>query len=105
MFTVNSFNSTFRDSSLAPIIATPIIIYSNLETDKTIILSNNKGKAGIYQWTHKESGKIYVGSAYDLYNRFRQYYSKGYLRRYKNIFIMLYFYTVILHLIYQFLSK
>lgn len=78
---------------MAPIISTPIIVYYNLETDKTIILSNNKGKAGIYQWTHKESGKIYVGSAFDLYNRFKQYFSKGYLRRYKNSYI----YNALLH--------
>lgn len=32
---------------------TPVIIYNNVDTDKSIILSNNKGKAGIYMWTHK----------------------------------------------------
>jgi hypothetical protein len=29
----------------------PVIIYSNAETDNSKILSDNKGKTGIYQWT------------------------------------------------------
>jgi hypothetical protein len=43
--------------------AAPAIIYFNAESDKSQILSDNKGKAGIYQWTHLESNKIYIGSA------------------------------------------
>ena len=31
-------------------------------------------------WTHKESGKIYVGSAFDLFKRLRKYYSSSYLK-------------------------
>lgn len=41
----------------------PIIIYNNGDVDKAKILKENFGKAGIYQWTHLESGKFYVGSA------------------------------------------
>jgi hypothetical protein len=41
----------------------PVIIYNNADIDRLKILSDNKGKTGIYQWTHNESGKIYVGSA------------------------------------------
>lgn len=62
----------------------PIIVYSNADIDKSIILSDNKGKAGIYQWKHKESGKIYIGSATDLSVRLKGYYNKNYLRRIKN---------------------
>ena len=40
-------------------------VYKNAETEKLQILSDNKGKAGIYLRKHKESGKIYVGSAED----------------------------------------
>jgi len=65
----------------------PIIIYSNADTDKLSILSENKNKAGIYQWIHKESGKIYIGSAVDLYKRLRQYYSISRLNRNKNQYI------------------
>src|SRR5690349_16541872 len=55
----------FQDSLLA----IAVIIYSNAETDKLQILKDNKGKAGIYQWTHIESGKTYIGSAVDLSRR------------------------------------
>jgi len=53
----------------------PVIIYSNAEIDKSVILSANKGKAGIYQWKHNESNKIYIGSAVDLSKRLIKYYS------------------------------
>ncbi len=57
----------------------PTIIYNNVEIEKSIILSDLKDKSGIYLWTHKESGKIYIGSAFDLSYRISKYLSKGYL--------------------------
>jgi hypothetical protein len=63
------------------------IVYTSVDSDKPKILSDNKGKAGIYQWKHKESGKINIGSAFDLYKRFRNYYSKSYLTRFSNSYI------------------
>jgi len=62
----------------------PIIVYFNAETDKTAILSDNKEKAGIYQWTHLESGKKYIGSTVDLSKRLRCYYTISYLTCYSN---------------------
>lgn len=62
----------------------PVIIYSNLETDKSKIIKDNKGKSGIYLWTHKESGKMYIGSAVDLSKRFTSYFSPLYLKRANN---------------------
>ena len=64
-----------------------VIVYSNPESDKLKILSDTKGKAGIYQWTHRESGKIYIGSTVDLSKRSKNYYSKSYLNRNKNMYI------------------
>jgi group I intron endonuclease len=64
-----------------------ITVYPNIETCKDRILSENKGKAGIYQWIHKESGKSYIGSAVDLSNRFRKYFSKSYLNNNKSMYI------------------
>lgn len=58
----------------------PVKIYTNALTDKSKILSDNKGKAGIYLWTLLESprsglaSKIYVGSAFNLSIRLYQYY-------------------------------
>jgi group I intron endonuclease len=60
------------------------IIYPNVASNKSRILSENKGKAAIYQWKHKESGKIYIGSAFDLTKRFSLYYSKNYLEKNKS---------------------
>ena len=57
-----------------------VIIYLNAKTDRSSILSNNKGRAGIYMWTHLESGRIYVGSAFDLSKRLKNYYSPTYLK-------------------------
>jgi len=62
----------------------PIIVYSNAETDKLLILSENKGKSGIYLWTHNETGRVYVGSAIDLSKRLEFYYSPLALKRLKN---------------------
>lgn len=55
-------------------------IYHNTETDKSLILSDNIGKAGIYMWTHKETGKFYIGSAVDLSKRLSTYYSPSWLK-------------------------
>jgi len=70
---------------------TPIKYYANAEIEKSILYKDNKRKAGIYQWTHRESGKIYVSSAIDLYVRFRTYYFK----RIKNNNSLSYIYSVI----------
>jgi len=64
-----------------------IIVYSNADTDKLKILSDNKGRAGIYMWTHNESGKRYIGSAFDLSNRIKQYFSIYHLERDSSMYI------------------
>jgi group I intron endonuclease len=58
---------------------TPIVLYENINTDRSRILSDNKGLAGIYQWTHLESGKIYVGSAVNLSERLKDYFTLSYI--------------------------
>jgi group I intron endonuclease len=65
----------------------PVIVYSNAETEKSKILKDNKEKAGIYQWKHLESGKIYVGSAFDLSKRLKYYFNKKYLEQNKSMYI------------------
>jgi hypothetical protein len=57
----------------------PIVTYSNADTKKSQILSDNKGKAGIYLCAHIESGKIYVGSASNLKTRLSLYFNLNYL--------------------------
>jgi pyridoxine/pyridoxamine 5'-phosphate oxidase len=57
----------------------PVVIYNNADIDKLRILKDNKGKSGIYMWTHLESGKRYIGSAFDLSKRLNNYFLKSYL--------------------------
>jgi hypothetical protein len=80
-FILSSF-SLIEESNILFSIFVPIMIY-NAEIDKAKILSDNKGKTGIYLWRHNESGKIYIGSALDLNKRLRNYCSKSYLNRHK----------------------
>jgi group I intron endonuclease len=63
----------------------PIIIYKNVKTDKKNILSDLKNKAGIYMFSHNDSGKVYIGSAYNLSKRFQYYYSPTELKRIDNL--------------------
>lgn len=72
MVNTNNTNITNRSSNFIP-----AIIYNNAEINKLTILSDNKNRTGIYQWTHNESGKIYVGSAINLSKRLFAYYSKS----------------------------
>ena len=53
----------------------PVKIYLDADLQKVSIVKDNKGKAGIYRWTNKNNGKIYIGSAVDLTNIFFHYYS------------------------------
>jgi GIY-YIG catalytic domain len=86
----DSFNNFNKESKVSA-----VIVYSNVETDKSKILSENKGKAGIYQWIHIESGKTYIGSAVDLSKRLKDYFSKSHLERTKTRYIL----QIILHLL------
>jgi hypothetical protein len=47
---MDTINNTIVKSELLV-----VKVYNNADTDKLQILSDNKGKAGIYQWTHNES--------------------------------------------------
>ena len=61
-----------------------VIVYNDAETDKSKILSDNKGLSRIYQWKHLETGKVYIGSAVDLSNRLESYYFFSLLKRADN---------------------
>lgn len=54
-------------------------IYKNADLDKLRIVSENKGKAGVYRWTNLIDGKSYVGSSKNLGVRLRSYLSFTYL--------------------------
>jgi excinuclease UvrABC nuclease subunit len=60
---------------------TPEKLYSNLEECKRVIYKENKRKSGIYRWTNLVTGKSYIGSAVNLTERLKQYFSPKYLDR------------------------
>lgn len=62
-------------------------VYFNADTDKLDIIKDNKDKAGIYLWTHINSGATYVGSSIDISKRLNSYYSLSYLTRRKKSYI------------------
>lgn len=64
-----SFNSD-RNINSSHNFLIPKVIYNNIETQKVLILKDNKGKSGIYRLTNLINSKTYIGSAIDLTTRF-----------------------------------
>ena len=70
----------FKDSNPKDIAnITPIKTYLNSDVEKALVLSDNKGKCGVYRWTHLASEKCYVGSSVDLSRRLKNYYNISFL--------------------------
>lgn len=86
-FILTYYTKLFKiyDSSMSTIM--PIMVYLNAGSDKIKILTDNKGKAGVYCWTHESTGKCYIGSSNNLTQRLREYYSEAHLKRNKNSYI------------------
>ena len=75
-YSTSSPNDT-NNSSDDPFI--PAVIYEDASAMKKAILKDNAGKAGIYMWTNKLTGDIYVGQSIDLRKRFIKYFSLSYI--------------------------
>lgn len=56
---------------------TPVKIYNNAGLQKSHILTENRGLAGIYRWINKLNNRTYVGSAENLSKRLAIYYRKS----------------------------
>jgi hypothetical protein len=69
----STLNKEIKNPSSESLI--PAVIYPYASTDKSIILKDNKNKAGIYRGVNKVNGNSYVGSSENLTDRFRKYYS------------------------------
>ncbi len=54
-------------------------IYEKPKLTKKQIMQENKGKSGIYKWTNKINGKIYIGSAVNLPKRLSHYFSQKHI--------------------------
>lgn len=57
----------------------PAAIYPEAYINKTIILNDNKNKAGVYRWVNKINGSTYIGSSVNLNLRFRSYYNFSFI--------------------------
>ena len=79
-----SYVEFFQTNEILLSFFVPLMIYSNPDKDKSLILSDLKGKTGVYMWIHKESSRIYVGSAIDLSIRLGNYYSPSWLKQADN---------------------
>jgi hypothetical protein len=69
------FSESFVNSDSVLLAVTPIVVYSNADTQKFEILKENRGKSGVYRWTNLVSGKTYVGSGTNLSKRLSAYYN------------------------------
>lgn len=52
--------------------------YDNADVQKLLIVSENKGKSGVYRWINKVNGKTYIGSSANLgLSNYLSYISSG----------------------------
>jgi group I intron endonuclease len=73
------FNNEAMDNNIT------LVASYNLETDKALLLKDNKNKCGIYCLTNLLNNKTYVGSANNLRTRFYVYFSLNRLTNSKMI--------------------
>jgi hypothetical protein len=79
---MNKNNSVPSVPVVVPVVV-PVIKYENSDLLKFTILSDNKGKSGIYSWINKINQKRYVGSSVNIRRRMLEYFSINYLERKK----------------------
>jgi hypothetical protein len=68
----------------------PVLIYSNSDLNKKLIIKENKGKTGIYRWINNITGKSYIGSSINLGSRLKDYYNFSFLTNPKNQGMIIY---------------
>lgn len=83
----SGFQNTSRSRLLAQIIGKNPLFYLDSFNLKKLILGDNRGKSGIYMWTNKITGDIYIGQAVDLANRLKRYFNENYLEKNKSLLI------------------
>ena len=72
-------NNEFSHDKFIPSLAQAI--YEDVFSMKKAILKDNAGKAGIYMFTNKTTGDIYVGQSIDLRKRFLNYFNLSYIHK------------------------
>lgn len=61
----------------------PLVIYSNIDLNKTQIFKENKNRAGVYRLVNKTNNKTYVGSSINITLRFYKYFNIKHLYKSK----------------------
>lgn len=79
LFSPNNYDQLYPLCSLLYVLPVGVKFYENADTQKLSIIADNKGKTGIYQWTHKGSNLKYIGSSVDLGKRLYNYFLLSYL--------------------------
>jgi group I intron endonuclease len=74
-------NDEFSHDKFIPSLNLAQAIYEDVFSMKKAILKDNAGKAGIYMFTNKTTGDIYVGQSIDLRKRFLNYFNLSYINR------------------------
>ena len=59
-------------------------IYLDADTQKVSIVTENRNLCGVYKWTNKLSGKVYIGSSANLSKRLSNYYSYSLISRFQH---------------------
>lgn len=59
----------------------------NADTDKKLILDENKNKSGNYRLTNKLNGNFYIGSSINLKQRYLNYFYISYIKKRQNLII------------------
>jgi len=57
-----------------------VYIYEDAYSMKNVIIKDNKDKSGIYMWTNKLTGDIYIGSSGNISNRLKKYFTISYIK-------------------------
>jgi group I intron endonuclease len=60
--------------------SSPVKVYEDAYHMKKAILKENIGKSGIYMWTNKLTGDIYIGQSADISKRFKNYFNLSYIK-------------------------
>lgn len=64
-----------------------IKLYENAFDMEKTIYKENKGKSGIYLWTNKLTGEMYVGQSINLSERVKRYFNLSYLKSSNSLLI------------------
>jgi group I intron endonuclease len=65
----------------------PVKSYENAGTMRKLIIKENENQSGIYRWTNKSTGDIYIGQSTNLSARFIHYFNISYLTSKKQLII------------------